>query len=73
MQSPSKEGNKPPQAAPSAFAKPSYTLDELKAFQEKESTAQLLFIAEQYLGRTLSPSDMKSILFFSDHLHFQMI
>lgn len=70
MQSPSKEENKPPQAAPSAFAKPSYTLDELKAFQEKESTAQLLFIAEQYLGRTLSPSDMKSILFFSDHLHF---
>ena len=70
VQSPSKEGNKPPQAAPSAFAKPSYTLDELKAFQEKESTAQLLFIAEQYLGRTLSPSDMKSILFFSDHLHF---
>lgn len=70
VQSPSKEENKPPQAAPSAFAKPSYTLDELKAFQEKESTAQLLFIAEQYLGRTLSPSDMKSILFFSDHLHF---
>lgn len=66
----SKEENKVPQAAPPAFAKPSYSLDELKAFQEKDSTAQLLFIAEQYLGRTLSPSDMKSILFFSDHLHF---
>lgn len=61
----------PSKAAPSsAFSKPSYTLDELKAFQENESTAQLLFIAEQYLGRTLSPSDMKSILFFSDKLHF---
>lgn len=69
-QSPSKVESKLPQTAPPAFAKPSYTLDELKAFQEKESTAQLLFIAEQYLGRTLSPSDMKSILFFSDHLHF---
>lgn len=57
-------------SARSAFVKPSYSLDELKAFQEKDSTAQLLFIAEQYLGRTLSPADMKSILFFSDSLHF---
>lgn len=55
---------------PNPFSKPSYSLDDLKAFQEKDSTAQLLFIAEQYLGRTLSPSDMKSILFFSDGLHF---
>ncbi len=55
---------------PTPFSKPSYSLDDLKAFQEKDSTAQLLFIAEQYLGRTLSPSDMKSILFFSDGLHF---
>ncbi|HJA92543.1 MAG TPA: DnaD domain protein [Candidatus Eisenbergiella merdipullorum] len=52
------------------YSKPSYSLDDLKAFQQKDSTAQLLFIAEQYLGRTLSPSDIKSILFFSDRLHF---
>ena len=50
--------------------RPSYSLDELKAFQQKDSAAQLLFIAEQYLGRTLSPSDVRSILFFSDRLHF---
>lgn len=53
-----------------AFEKPAYTLDELKTFQQQENTAQLIFIAEQYLGRTLSPSDMKSILFFTDRLHF---
>ena len=53
-----------------SFTRPSYTLDQLKAFQEKDSTAQLLFIAEQYLGRPLSSSDMKSILFFSDGLRF---
>ena len=52
------------------FTRPSYSLDELKAFQQKDSAAQLLFIAEQYLGRTLSPSDVRSILFFSDRLHF---
>lgn len=58
-------------AAPApAFEKPAYTLDELRSFQQQENTAQLIFIAEQYLGRTLSPSDMKSILFFTDRLHF---
>lgn len=66
------EAGKPVSAGPGniSFTKPSYTLDQLKAFQEKDSTAQLLFIAEQYLGRPLSSSDMKSILFFSDGLHF---
>ncbi len=53
-----------------SWEKPAYTLDELKIFGQAESTAQLFFIAEQYLGRTLSPSDMKSILFFVDKLHF---
>ena len=46
------------------------TDDIRKAFQQKDSAAQLLFITEQYLGRTLSPSDVRSILFFSDRLHF---
>lgn len=54
----------------SPFEKPAYTLDDLKAFGQQENTAQLFFIAEQYLGRTLSPADMKSILFFTDRLHF---
>lgn len=75
-QAPSSEAPVPPAvsrqtAAPApAFEKPAYTLDELKTFQQQENTAQLIFIAEQYLGRTLSPSDMKSILFFADRLHF---
>lgn len=54
----------------SPFEKPAYTLDDLKAFGQQENTAQLFFVAEQYLGRTLSPADMKSILFFTDRLHF---
>lgn len=60
------------QTAPSAdpFEKPAYTADELQAFGRQENAAQLFFIAEQYLGRTLTPSDMKSILFFTDRLHF---
>ena len=40
--------------AADAWEKPAYTLDELKIFGQSESTAQLFFIAEQYLGRPLS-------------------
>lgn len=55
---------------PITFTKPSYSLDELKAFKEAEETSQLLFVVEQYLNKTLSSSDIKSILFFLDTLNF---
>lgn len=52
------------------YARPSYSLDQLKAFKERRETEELLFIAESYLGKPLSSSEMKSILYFSDCLHF---
>ena len=52
------------------FVKPAYSVDRLRQFKDDESAAQLLFIAESYLGRPLTPSDMRSILFFTDVLHF---
>lgn len=55
---------------PSSFTKPVYTPAKLREFKSRENTSQLLFIAESYLGKPLSPSEMKSILFFSDELHF---
>jgi len=54
----------------SSFKKPDYTLDDIKAFQASERTAELLFIAEQYLKKTLSANDIRSILFLTDTLHF---
>lgn len=54
----------------SPYEKPAYTLDQLKAFKSDEETSRLLFITEQYLKKTLSSSDMKSILFISDRLGF---
>lgn len=58
-------------AVPSvSYEKPDYTLDDIKAFKESERTSELLFIAEQYLKKTLSASDIRSILFISDTLHF---
>ena len=55
---------------PSAPAKPSFSADELRAFKEKENTAQLLFIAESYMKRPLTVAEMKSILYFSEVLCF---
>lgn len=54
----------------SDFSRPSYSLDQLKEFKNNEETAQILFVAEQYIGRPLSPSEMKTILFFTDRLGF---
>ncbi len=58
------------EASAPAFAKPAYTPAQLREFKNRENTAQLLFIAESYMGKPLSPAEMKSILFFSDELHF---
>lgn len=52
------------------YKKPSYSPDELRAFKSSEETAQILFVAEQYLGKPLSPSEISTILFFSDRLGF---
>lgn len=50
--------------------KPSYSLDDLKAFRSNEETEQLLFIVEQYIGKPLTPTEMKTILFIYDKLGF---
>ncbi|MDE6846311.1 MAG: DnaD domain protein [Lachnospiraceae bacterium] len=52
------------------YAKPNYTLDELKAFKSDEATARLLFVTEQYLKKTLSANEVRTILFISDKLGF---
>ena len=52
------------------YVKPNYTLDELKAFKSDEATSRLLFVAEQYLRKTLSANEIRTILFISDKLGF---
>lgn len=54
------------------FTKPNYTADELRAFKDREDMKQIMFIASAYLGKTLSPSDIKSLIFISDTLNFSM-
>lgn len=52
--------------------KPEYSLDDLRAFRNNEEISQLLFVTETYLGRQLSRSDMETILFIYDELHFSV-
>ena len=54
----------------SVFVKPEYSLDQLTEFKSRENTSELMFIAESYLGKTLSANDIRSLLFISDELHF---
>ena len=54
----------------SVYEKPVYSADQLREFRNRQETAQLLFIAESYIGKPLTPSEVKSILFFTDTLHF---
>lgn len=50
--------------------KPNYTANQLRDFKADENTARLLFVAEQYLKKPLSASDMRTILFIMDKLGF---
>lgn len=62
--------SEPTKEPASGYEKPSYSAEQLRAFKSQEETAQLLFIAESYIGRPLTPSEMKTILYFTDVLHF---
>lgn len=47
-----------------------FTLDEMANFKNNSDVAEILFIAEQYLGKTLSNTDINTILYIYDGLKF---
>ncbi|MCI8389386.1 MAG: DnaD domain protein [Roseburia sp.] len=51
-------------------ARKTYSSDDIRQFQQNESIAELLFIAERYLGRTLNDTDIQTILYLHDGLGF---
>lgn len=53
-----------------SYEKPTYSADQLREFKNRQETSQLLFIAESYIGKPLTPSEIKTILYFADVLHF---
>lgn len=42
----------------------------IKAFRDRKEFQQLLFVAEQYIGRPLTRTDIDTISYFFDQLHF---
>lgn len=69
---PQKTTSLKPESEKTFYEKPDYTLDQLKEFKNNEETAQILFVTEQYMGKPLSTSEIKTILFFSDKLGFSI-
>ena len=62
-----------PVSAPAQLSSPSVsssslTPDRVRELKKNDDVVQLLYIAEQYLGKTLTPGEMKKILFFYDEL-----
>ena len=56
-----------PDTAPSRSAS-ALTPARIKELKENEDVAQLIYICEQYLGKTLTLTDTRKILFFYDEL-----
>lgn len=51
-------------------AKKIYSADDIRRFREQETTSELLFITERYLGRMLTPTDLNTIFYWHDELKF---
>lgn len=47
-----------------------YTREQLETFQKEEAVQEILFITENYLGRTLNATDIQTILYWYDGLRF---
>ena len=50
-------------------AKPNYSAAQLRAFKQSEGNG-IMFIAEQYYGRPLNPTEMSTIYYIHDELKF---
>ena len=48
------------------------TPERVSQLKQNEDIVQLLYIAEQYLGKTLTPTETRKILFFYDELHMSV-
>lgn len=65
------EADKPaPVSQEARPGKDMYTAEQLDNFQDNEDVQEILFITENYLGRTLNDTDIRTILYWYDSLHF---
>lgn len=52
--------------------KHTYSSSEMKMFKEQAEIRQLFFVCEQYLGKQLTRTDIETLLYFYDQLHFSI-
>ena len=64
------EETTPPKSSVPAPQKHSYSADEMKEFKERSEIRQLLFVCEQYIGKQLTRTDLETLLYFYEQLHF---
>ena len=57
-------------ATPVAPKESSLNASRVKDLKQNEDIVQLLFIAEQYMGKTLTPNETMKLLYFYEDLHF---
>ncbi len=59
-----------PTVTSTSYVKPLYTLEDMNTFKNSKEASELTFLAETYLNRTLTATDIQSLYFFMDTLHF---
>lgn len=50
--------------------KPHYTPAQMNSFMQSDDISQVLYVAQRYLGRTLTPTETTTVLYFYDSLKF---
>lgn len=50
--------------------KPHYSAAQLNAFMDSDDISQILYVTQRYLGRTLTPTETNTVLYFYDALKF---
>lgn len=51
-------------------AKPHYTTAQLNQFMQSDDVNQVLYVVQRYLGKTLTPTETHTVLYFYDVLKF---
>ena len=62
--------DKPTPTVDTGATKTTISASRIKELKANEDVKQMLFIAEQFLGKTLSPTDSHRFLYFYEELHF---
>ncbi len=65
---PLKKADAPLGSTQASAAKPVYSANDIQSFRQKEEVQEMLFVAERYLGRPLTPTDTQSMLYWYDTL-----